>query len=102
MIDQKAIEISKFLSKLEHEVSYNDGELLKKDSWNQNEILILLREVLATKAHTVKEEREILEQQLYLLKRQREPMIERMIEIEKSADRSTRRFLWSFASIFCF
>ena len=32
----------------------------KKDAWTQNEILILLREVLAEKASNAREEREIL------------------------------------------
>jgi hypothetical protein len=72
----------------------------RKDAWTQNEILILLREVLAEKAQTVKEEKEILEQQLYLLKRQREPVLNRLTEIERSADRSAKRALWGFASIF--
>jgi len=60
----------------------------------------LLREVLAEKAQGVKEEKEILEQQLYLLKRQREPVLNKLTEIDRSADRSARRVLWGFASIF--
>jgi len=35
---------------------------VKKNAWTQNEILILIREVLAEKASSAKEEREILEQ----------------------------------------
>jgi hypothetical protein len=34
---------------------------VSKDAWTQNEILILIREVLAEKAANAKEEREILE-----------------------------------------
>ena len=48
----------------------------------------------------MKEEKEILEHEIYLLKRQREPMLQRLMEIERSADRSARRALWSFASVF--
>jgi hypothetical protein len=48
----------------------------------------------------VKEEKEILEHEIYLLKRQREPMLQRLMEIERSADRSARRALWTFASVF--
>ncbi|TNV77198.1 hypothetical protein FGO68_gene14361 [Halteria grandinella] len=94
MRDQKAVEISRFVSQFEHEL------LSEKDAWTQNEILILLREVLAEKAQGVKEEKEILEQQLYLLKRQREPVLNKLTEIDRSADRSARRVLWGFASIF--
>jgi len=73
---------------------------LGKDAWSHNEILILIREILAEEAFTVKEEREILEQQLQLLERQREPMARRIAEIEQKADRSMRRALWTFASVF--
>ena len=50
MRDQKAIEISRFLSELEDEVCNNQNSAVKKDAWNYNDILILLREVIATKA----------------------------------------------------
>ncbi len=59
----------------------------------------MLRQVIAEKAANVKEEREILEQQMALLKRQSEPMKMKLKEIEMSADRATRRVLWSIASI---
>jgi len=62
--------------------------------------MILAREVLAEKASTAKEEKEILQHQLQLLKIQREPMLQRLGEIDKSADRSARRALWGIASIF--
>lgn len=62
MRDQKAIEISRFLSELENEVCTNEHNTVTKDAWGQNDILILLREVIATKAQTIKEEKEILEQ----------------------------------------
>jgi hypothetical protein len=59
----------------------------------------MLRQVIAEKAANVKEEREILEQQMALLKRQSEPMKMKLKEIEMSADRPTRRVLWSIESI---
>lgn len=49
MRDEKAVEVSKFLSKLEEEL-LEESVNSKKDLWSQNEILILLREVLAEKA----------------------------------------------------
>jgi hypothetical protein len=56
------VEISRFVSQFEHELlnEHTTGGA-KKDAWTQNEILILLREVLAEKAQGVKEEKEILE-----------------------------------------
>ncbi len=62
--------------------------------------MILAREVLAEKAANAKEEREILEHQLELLKVQRQPMLDKLAEIEKAGDRSARRALWSIATIF--
>ena len=69
MRDQKAVELARFLSKIENDLLSKEKGGFGKDVWTQNEILILIREVLATKAFTVKEEREILEQQLSLLER---------------------------------
>jgi hypothetical protein len=60
----------------------------------------LIREVLAEKASNAKEEREILEQKLYLLEKQKEPMVKKLEEVERFADRSARRALWSLASVF--
>lgn len=61
MRDQKAIELSRFLTLFEQELleSQNEGGV-RRDAWTQNEILILIREVLAEEARTVKEEKEIL------------------------------------------
>ena len=53
MRDDKAVELSQFVSALSHELS-------KAPEWSQNELLILIREVLALKAKTVKEEKDIL------------------------------------------
>ena len=60
----------------------------------------MIREVLAEKASNAKEEREILEQKLYLLEKQKEPMVKKLEEVERFADRSARRALWSLASVF--
>ena len=54
MRDQKAIEIAQFVSLFEKEIS-------KKEDYSQNELLTIVREVLALKAKSVKEEKEILE-----------------------------------------
>jgi hypothetical protein len=54
MRDQKALEISRFLSRFE-------VDLAEKEDWGNNEILIMIREVLARKASTVKEEKDVLE-----------------------------------------
>lgn len=59
----------------------------------------MIREVLALKARNVKEEKEVLEQQLVLLKRQRGPIYAKLNEIELRSDRTARRVLVSFASI---
>jgi len=93
MRDQKALEMARFVSKFQQQIQ-------EKPVWNQNEILIMMREVLAQKARTVREEKEILEQQLALLKRQREPMFSKLKDIEMRADRTTRRALTSFLSVF--
>ena len=55
MRDQKAIDLSRFLSRFQSQISL-------QNSWNQNEILILIREVLAEKASSAKEEKDLLEQ----------------------------------------
>ena len=60
----------------------------------------MIREVLAEKASNAKEEREILEQKLYLLEKQKDPMVKKLEEVERFADRSARRALWSLASVF--
>lgn len=100
--EQNAVEMARFVSQFQKELlgDQKEGGVGEKREWTQNEVMILAREVLAEKAATAKEEREILEHQLELLKVQRGPMLEKLCEIEKSADRSARRALWGIASIF--
>ena len=61
--DQNGVDLSRFASQFEEELLGQDVEhgAVAKDVWTQNEILILIREVLAEKASNAKEEREILE-----------------------------------------
>lgn len=54
MRDQKALEISRFTSTFEQQIA-------QKEEWSQNEIIIMIREVLAQKARTAREEKEVLE-----------------------------------------
>jgi len=102
MREQNAVEVARFVSQLEGELlgDIQHGGVGNKKEWTQNEVMILAREVLAEKASSAKEEREILEHQLELLKVQRAPMLNKLGEIEKAADRSARRALWGIASIF--
>lgn len=62
MRDIKALEISRFASSFEKEIS-------TKDEWSSNELLIIIRDVLARKAGSTKDEKDILESQLALLKK---------------------------------
>jgi len=62
MKDNKALEISRFTSAFEHALS-------SKKEWTQDELLILIRDVLARKAGHIKEEKDILESCLSLLKK---------------------------------
>lgn len=102
MREQNAVECARFVSQFEEELlgDQKEGGVGNKKEWVQNEVMILAREVLAEKASSAKEEREILEHQLELLKVQREPMLQKLGEIEKASDRSARRALWGIASIF--
>ena len=59
MRDQNAVEVARFLSQFEKELIDDFGETKKE--WTQNEVMILAREVIAEKAASAKEEREILE-----------------------------------------
>ncbi len=63
MGDQSAVEIARFVSQFEQELLGDEAHGgVRKDAWTQNEILILIREVLAEKALSAKEERDILQQ----------------------------------------
>ena len=70
MREQNAVEVARFVSQLEGELlgDIQHGGVGNKKEWSQNEVMILAREVLAEKASSAKEEREILEHQLELLK----------------------------------
>jgi len=61
MRDQNAVEVARFLSQFEHELLDDFGDDPNKKQWTQNEVMILAREVIAEKAASAKEEREILE-----------------------------------------
>lgn len=54
MRDSKALEIARFVSSFEKDIS-------QKSEWDKNELLIVIRDVLARKAGTTREERIILE-----------------------------------------
>lgn len=92
MRDNKALEFSRFAGQFEKEIA-------QKNEWTQNELLIIIREVLANKASTIREEKDILESQLALLKKQREPMIHELQHIEKKADKRAVSILRGFFGI---
>jgi len=102
MREQNAVEVARFVSQMEGELlgDTRHGGVGSKKECTQNEVIIIARVVLAEKASNTNEEREILVHLIELLKVQREPMLNKIGEIEKAADRSARRALWGIASIF--
>ena len=63
MRDQNAVECARFVSQFQEELlgDQKEGGVGNKKEWTQNEVMILAREVLAEKASSAKEEKEILE-----------------------------------------